>query len=152
VRFRFILSQASGEIDRDILSSESVAGNWSAHFVLYLCLVRVLDFDVCGDLDIAAFLQKIRGQEPSSLTSRRSQPSFVLETHCTFIPALGRKKFFCQAWRVTQIKFGTDGWRAFLLVIHRFVLVFHHDSGRRTGWRRVGRMVSAHAGSTLVGE
>ena len=22
------------------------------------------------------------------------------------------KKFFCQAWRVTQIKFGTDGWRA----------------------------------------
>ena len=28
------------------------------------------------------------------------------------MPALGRKKFFCQTLRVAQIKFGTDGWRA----------------------------------------
>jgi phosphomannomutase len=29
-----------------------------------------------------------------------------------FTLALGGEKFFCQALRVAQIKFGTDGWRA----------------------------------------
>ena len=60
VRFVFVHSQSGSEVDAGILSSEPLAGSWSAHFVLHLCVVRVLEFDVCRDLDIAAFLPKIR--------------------------------------------------------------------------------------------
>ena len=51
-----------------------------------------------------------------------------------FTPALGREKFFCQALRVAQIKFGTDGWRAVIAEdftfanVARVALAFGHDA------------------------
>jgi phosphomannomutase len=48
---------------------------------------------------------------------------------------------------MSQIKFGTDGWRAviaedftrhFFIGDGRIYVSFWHDSGRRTGWRRMG--------------
>ena len=60
MRFIFVHSQTGGKVDAGVLSSELLAGSWSAYFVLQLRIVRVLDFDVCRHLDIAAFLPKIR--------------------------------------------------------------------------------------------